>query len=80
MAEHLRQPNLLELTRRFLFDQLQPSNADLTSQDVSEDDCPVIMSKVDVYHSAVATFYAPSDESGLRGMKRERNPMHPKLA
>jgi len=25
-----------------------------------------------VFNSAVATFYAPSDESGIRGMKRER--------
>lgn len=71
MAEYMGQPNFVELTRRFLFDQLHP-NAIVTSQDIEEDECPVIKGKVDVYHSAVATFYAPSDESGLRGMKRER--------
>jgi hypothetical protein len=39
--------------------------------DVSIDDCPNIYGQIRVYHSAVATFYAPSDNSGRRGMKRE---------
>ncbi|KAJ3715966.1 hypothetical protein DFJ43DRAFT_1134655 [Lentinula guzmanii] len=40
--------------------------------DVELDDCPHITSKINVYHSAVAIFYAPSDISGVRGMKHER--------
>lgn len=28
--------------------------------------------KVSVFNSAIATFFAPSDEAGIRGMKRER--------
>jgi len=33
--------------------------------------CPSLSGKVSIFNSAVATFYAPSDESGIRGMKRE---------
>jgi hypothetical protein len=32
----------------------------------------VIEDPVYIYHSAVATFFAPSDISGMRGMRRER--------
>lgn len=71
MADHLGEVNFVDLTCRFLYDQLHP-NALRSSQDVEADECPVISSKISVFHSAVATFYAPSDESGIRGMKRER--------
>ncbi|KAF8873125.1 hypothetical protein BD779DRAFT_1613705 [Infundibulicybe gibba] len=60
LSQHINQPTLPELTRRFLFDQL---NTNRTPH-------PTI--KISVFHSAVATFYAPSDECGLRGMYRER--------
>lgn len=36
------------------------------------DHCPQIYSQMKVFHSAVSTFYAPSDESGIQGMKQER--------
>jgi len=63
-------PDLLNLTRRFLYDQLHPT---LSSADVDIDECPnPTVSKVSVFNSAVATFFAPSDEAGIRGMKRER--------
>ncbi|KAF8952643.1 hypothetical protein BDZ97DRAFT_1681013 [Flammula alnicola] len=69
LAEHIQKPELVELTRRFLHDQTHrdgpPSSA------ISLDACPTITSKISVFNSAVATFYAPSDESGIRGMKRE---------
>ena len=32
----------------------------------------MIEGKISVFHSAVASFFAPSDECGLRGMRRER--------
>lgn len=41
------------------------------------DECPDISSKVDVFHSAVAVFYAPSDISGVRGLRQERLRSHP---
>ncbi|KAF8815595.1 hypothetical protein BYT27DRAFT_7079551, partial [Phlegmacium glaucopus] len=69
LAVHIQQPRLTELTRRFLFEQLHPN----TSADgVELEDCPKITSKISVFHSAVATFFAPSDECGLRGMCHER--------
>ncbi|KAF8956155.1 hypothetical protein BDZ97DRAFT_1672008 [Flammula alnicola] len=69
LAAHIQEPRLPELTRRFLFDQL---NTNISSDDVTLDECPSISSKISVFHSAVATFFAPSDECGLRGMLRER--------
>ncbi|KAF8816181.1 hypothetical protein BYT27DRAFT_7077700 [Phlegmacium glaucopus] len=69
LAFHLNQPHLPELTHRFLFEQLNPNTS---AEDVLIDDYPSINSKISVYHSAVASFFAPSDECGLRGMRRER--------
>ena len=71
LAVHINHPRLPALTRRFLFDQLN-KNGDLTSDDVDIEDCPVIEGKISVFHSAIASFFAPSDECGLRGMRRER--------
>lgn len=31
-----------------------------------------LISPISVFHSAVSSFYPPSDPSGLRGMRRER--------
>ncbi|KAE9400903.1 hypothetical protein BT96DRAFT_1095902 [Gymnopus androsaceus JB14] len=68
LAEFLGEPDLSKLTRRFLYEQLHGCSSDT----VDLDSCPEITSKVDVFHSAVAMFYAPSDNSGIRGMHRER--------
>jgi hypothetical protein len=38
----------------------------------SADQLPLITSKISVFSSAVATFYAPSDPSGKHGMRQER--------
>ena len=38
----------------------------------SANQLPLITSKVSVFSSAIATFYAPSDPSGKHGMRRER--------
>ncbi|KAJ3793844.1 hypothetical protein GGU11DRAFT_748543 [Lentinula aff. detonsa] len=63
---------LEELTRRFLYTKLHAQESSDQESDVELDDCPHITSKINVYHSAVAIFYAPSDISGVRGMKHER--------
>ncbi|KAF9062541.1 hypothetical protein BDP27DRAFT_1385119 [Rhodocollybia butyracea] len=68
LAEHLDEPDLPDLTRRFLYEQLLGTPAD----GIDIDQCPGITSKVNIYHSAVATFFAPSDNSGLQGMHWER--------
>ena len=65
------QHNLLDLTRCFLFYQLNPTTTTEPDQ-LTLADCPMIWeSKVSVYHSATATFRAPSNPSGPGGMYRE---------
>ncbi|KAE9403476.1 hypothetical protein BT96DRAFT_1016915 [Gymnopus androsaceus JB14] len=63
LGERVGHPGLEELTRQFLHEQLN----------LSEDsDLPHITSKINVYHSAIAIFFAPSDRAGIRGMQQER--------
>jgi hypothetical protein len=69
LAEHLGQPRFPNLLCHFLYEQTHP-DVD-TAADVPIDDCPSIHSRVYVYHSAVARFYAPSDLCGAGGMYRE---------
>jgi hypothetical protein len=70
LAAELRRPDLDHLIRRFLFDQLQPDN-NLHSSDVDIDACPQFYGRIYVFYSASATYYAPSDPSGVGGMHRE---------
>ena len=58
------------LLRRYLFDQLNP-NFVIPSTDVMESVYPVIEGKIHVFNSGIATFYAPSDISGVTGMRSE---------
>ncbi|KAF8152242.1 hypothetical protein B0H34DRAFT_110690 [Crassisporium funariophilum] len=71
LATAIDQPRLPELICRFLFDQLN-NDETVSSNTVPLDACPLVTSEINVYHSATATFYAPSDNSGIRGMRRER--------
>ncbi|KAJ3927298.1 MAG: hypothetical protein NXY57DRAFT_965615 [Lentinula lateritia] len=74
LGTHINQPNLELLTRRFLHEQLDQSDSSssISLSDTNIDSLPEITSKIDVFHSAVAVFFAPSDPSGIRGMRRER--------
>ena len=63
-------PEFPFLLRRFLYDQVFP-DAQVPSSDVSVNACPVFLGKISVFYSASATFWAPSDPSGPRGMRRE---------
>ncbi|KAF8870453.1 hypothetical protein BD779DRAFT_1614118 [Infundibulicybe gibba] len=72
LATTLNLPELPELCRRFLYDQLHQNNPELSSANIPLAECPEISSKISVFHSAIAKFYAPSDESGMRGMRTER--------
>ena len=69
LAMHVNRPDLVELTRRFLHDQLYPDGP--STNEIGLEDCSEIYTKISVFSSAIATFYAPSDESGIRGMRRE---------
>ncbi|KAF8873359.1 hypothetical protein BD779DRAFT_1613680 [Infundibulicybe gibba] len=60
-----RTRELPELCRRFLYDQLHQNNPELSSANIPLAECPKISSKISVFHSAIAKFYAPSDESGM---------------
>jgi hypothetical protein len=61
LAAWINEPDLPILTQGFLADQLHPGGEII----------PLLISKVNVFHSATATFFAPSDPSGIRGMRRE---------
>ncbi|KAI0313865.1 hypothetical protein OF83DRAFT_1208258 [Amylostereum chailletii] len=67
IAEQIHEPLLPVLTHRFLFHQLHP---DVSTTPIQ---LPQLKqsTRIRVYHSARATFYAPSDVSGLQGMRRE---------
>ena len=70
LALQINQPSLLELIRRFLYDQQYP-DCPLTSTNVSLHACPPFASVISVFASAAATFYAPSDPSGICSTRRE---------
>ncbi|GBE89318.1 predicted protein [Sparassis crispa] len=70
LAADISQPQLPVLTRRFLYDQIHRHDPDAISSNVVElDDCPIVINKISVFHSAVAIFYAPSDIFGIHGMR-----------
>jgi hypothetical protein len=71
LADHIHEPQFVELLRRFLYDQVNP-NTTISPADVSLNDCPLFAGNISVFHSAVACFYAPSDLCGAGGMCRER--------
>jgi hypothetical protein len=59
------------LIRRFLFDQINP-DSEVPGDAVDPDMLPYFNERIHVYHSAVATYYAPSDISGTTGLIRQR--------
>ncbi|KAG2126611.1 hypothetical protein DEU56DRAFT_872879 [Suillus clintonianus] len=70
LALEVAVPDLQRLIRHFLFSQLYPNDPrDL--EDVPATSCPRHEGKLQVFNSAAATFYAPSDPSGIGGMRRE---------
>jgi hypothetical protein len=73
VAAYLKQPNLIEYIRRFLYDQFFP-NSEVCGMDIDIALCPAIPNDlgIKVFHSATSTYYAPSDISGTGGMHRER--------
>lgn len=71
LSTYVQQPQLPELLRRFLYDQIHPASP-IWSTDISLDDCPRFYGHISVFHSAIARFYAPSDICGAGGMYQER--------
>ncbi|KAH7912047.1 hypothetical protein BJ138DRAFT_1135015 [Hygrophoropsis aurantiaca] len=71
LTKELQILHLQRLIRWFLFAQLFP-NDPRNPEDVPTATCPRHEGKVQVFNSASATFYAPSDPSGIGGMRREQ--------
>ncbi|KAF7348718.1 hypothetical protein MVEN_01390700 [Mycena venus] len=73
LAQYLDLPKLVPLIQRFLYSQINPDrDPDIPLANIPLDDCPDAPSSVKVFPSAVAKFFAPSDQSGISGMLRER--------
>ena len=67
----INQLDLLNLTHRFLFYQLNPTST-IEPDHLTLAACPMIWDlKVSVFHSATAIFRAPSNPSGPGGMYHE---------
>ncbi|KAG2116986.1 uncharacterized protein F5147DRAFT_742855 [Suillus discolor] len=71
IADQIGQPNFTTLIQHFLRDQCR-ADSDSSSSDSSRSALPEIYEKITLYTSAVATFFAPSDLSGIGGMRYER--------
>ena len=71
IATKLEQPDFTDLLRKFIHGQ-EHLESDSDNTHTSLMDLPAFYGRIDVYTSAVATFYAPSDISGVGGMRRER--------
>ncbi|KAG1727914.1 hypothetical protein EDD22DRAFT_982741 [Suillus occidentalis] len=71
LADEVNVPHLRRLIRYFLFSQLHP-NDPRSPEDVPAASCPRHDGRLYVFNSAAATFYAPSDPSGIGGMRREQ--------
>lgn len=67
LASYIDQPQLPELIRYFLFEQLN-TDPDLNPILAPLANCPQFSGHIHVYHSAIVRFYAPSDPCGAGGM------------
>ena len=70
IALKIDQADFTDLIRRFIHQQA--SAREVPDSDTSLADLPMFYGKITVYPSAVAMFYAPSDISGVGGMRKER--------
>ncbi|KAJ7648027.1 hypothetical protein FB45DRAFT_783012 [Roridomyces roridus] len=71
LGAHTNIPTLTSLIRRYLYAR-DNRDADLDISTIPLSTCPDAPRSVNAYPSAAATFYAPSDQSGLHGALRER--------
>ncbi|TFY67845.1 hypothetical protein EVG20_g3800 [Dentipellis fragilis] len=70
LARELGQPDLQDIIRRFLWDQLYHGD-DIAGDQAPIDACPPFSGSIRVYRTATSTFYAPSELAGPGGMHRE---------
>jgi hypothetical protein len=65
ITTEIEQPDFPDLIQQFIYNQQH-------SDHCSDTTLPTFYGKITIYPSAVATFHAPSDISGIGGMRRER--------
>ena len=70
LALQIDQPDLLYHIRRFLFSQRYP-DAPIPTRDQDISLSTIFDDRISVFHSATATYYAPSDHSGIYGMLKQ---------
>ncbi|KAJ7064481.1 hypothetical protein C8F01DRAFT_1209068 [Mycena amicta] len=73
LGNHLNIPRLPDLIQRFLYAQDHlDRDIDIDLSTIPLNDCPPLPSKVMCFPSAIATFYAPSDQCATSGLFSER--------
>ena len=65
--DEIDEPRLTQLIQEFIHEQRHPGSS---AHDIPN--LPPFYEKITIHTSAIATFHAPSDLSGIGGMKRER--------
>ncbi|KAI9567640.1 hypothetical protein HD554DRAFT_2322505 [Boletus coccyginus] len=70
VAAHYGFPELMDCTRHFLYNQLNP-DVEMPGDQIDLRDCPMFNGDIKVFNSASATYHAPSDHSGQGGMHRD---------
>jgi hypothetical protein len=68
ITNDIEQPDFTNLIQQFIYNQEHYDSA----SDTSHASLPTFYDKITHYPSAVATFHAPSDITGIGGMRRER--------
>ena len=73
LAHSLDEPDLVNKLRSFFADQTRAGdyNSDVSLMDDSDNQLPEIDDLITLYPSAVATYFAPSNLSGIGGMHSE---------
>lgn len=75
LADQIGEPELTTHIQQFLHDQLHCSDSNSEASESgagSSSALPELHEKITLYTSAIATFFAPSDVSGIGGMRYER--------
>ena len=71
LGDELSIPNITTLLATFLFEQQFQDDSDHEFLNIPEHDYPCYDGKIKMVNSASTLFYAPSDVSGIHGMRQE---------
>ncbi|KAF8256455.1 hypothetical protein EI94DRAFT_1822967 [Lactarius quietus] len=68
LVVHVKQPKFLLLFSQFLYKCCHP---DVQTAPFTLEECPAFDGTIKIHHSAITTFYAPSNLSGSGGLQCE---------